>query len=341
MSNLLGRGGIFESDLDEIISLTKAECAVLKNQEITILGGSGFVGIWLISFLCTANEQLDLNLNIITPTRNVETARNKLKLRAKDPVSIIEFDFSKVRKTFSTQSKFYFLALTPTVKSTGSHNSESILASTQNAIAFIKQCASQSGICPTVIHLSSGAVYQDFKSEVLFEKNVEAITSKDAYTQAKIMLETSLLGLHDMNLIKAANPRLFAFMGPHLKIDEHFAVGNFLNDCLNGSEIIVKGNPLTTRSYLYPTDLVTWLIKVLIRPTTLPLNFGSDKSLTMKDVADSLSNFFDKRDIEYRNINSPISHYVPSIENTKKYLGVTQKISFNEGLERWIKWLKN
>jgi nucleoside-diphosphate-sugar epimerase len=341
VSNLLGRGGIFQSDLDEIISLTKNECAVLKNQEITILGGSGFVGIWLISFLCTANEQLDLNLNIIAPTRNVETARNKLKLKAKDPVSIVEVDFSKVLKTFSTQSKFYFLALTPTVKSTGSDNGELILASTQNAIAFIEQCAYQSGICPTVIHLSSGAVYQDSKSEVLNEKNVEATTSKDAYTQAKLLLETSLLRLDEVNLIKAANPRLFAFMGPHLKIDEHFAVGNFLNDCLKGREIIVKGNPLTTRSYLYPTDLVTWLIKILIRPTNLPLNFGSDKSLTMKEIAESISNFFDNKNIEYRSINSPISHYVPSIENTKKYLGVTQKILFSEGLERWIKWLKN
>jgi nucleoside-diphosphate-sugar epimerase len=337
---LLGRGGIFESDLDEIIVLTKSECSNLKNQEITILGGSGFVGTWLISFLCTANEQLDLNLHIITPTRNLEAAKNKLKLREKDPVTIVEFDFSSVRKTFNTQSKFYFLGLTPTVKSTGTLEGELILRSTQNAITFINECASKSGVCPTVIHLSSGAVYQDLKSEVLIEKNVETLTSKDAYTQAKIMLEKSLLGMHNMNLIKVSNPRLFAFMGPHLKLDEHFAIGNFMNDCLKGKEIVVNGNPLTTRSYLYPTDLVTWLMKILIKPTTLPLNFGSDKSLTMQDIAGGLSLFFDKRDIEYRNPDSPISHYVPSIENTKKHLGVTQKISFSEGLERWIKWLK-
>ena len=337
---MLGRGGIFESDLDEILNFTEIECLSLKNQEITILGGTGFIGTWLISFLCTANEKLNLNLSVISPTRDVDAARIKLNLTKKDPVEFINHDFGKVKDSFTTQSKFYILALTPTVKSTGSQNGDLVLRSTQNAIDFVTNSAAQLSVSPNVIHLSSGAIYEDFKSEFLSEKIVNSIISADPYTQAKFRLEKSLEELNNRNLIHASNPRLFAFMGPHLKIDEHFAIGNFVNDCLMGKNISVNGNPLTTRSYLYPTDLITWLIKLLVNPTILPLNFGSDKSMTIEKIANNLNAIFGYRKIEYKNPESPLSHYVPSIINTKKYLEVTQKVSFSEGLDRWIKWLK-
>jgi UDP-glucuronate decarboxylase len=340
VSDLLGRGGIFQSDMDEILSFTESECSNFKNREITVLGGTGFIGTWLISFLCTANEKLDLNLSVISPTRNVDQARNKLKLQKNDPVNFISFDFRKYQSDFETQSDFYILGLTPTVKSTGSNNGNLILSSTENAIDFIAKSVSKSKKSPNVLHMSSGAIYEDFKIEVLIERTVDTITSKDPYIQAKYLIEKSLLELNDKKLIRSTNPRLFAFMGPHLKLDEHFAIGNFMNDCLSGENISVNGNPLTTRSYLYPTDLVIWLIKLLVKPTNLPLNFGSDKSMTMEEIANNLSVTFDDRKIDYKNPNSPISHYVPCIENTKKYLGVTQKVSFSEGIERWIKWLK-
>ena len=337
---MLGRGGVFQSDLDEILSFTESECSKFRNREVTVLGGTGFIGTWLISFLCSANEKLDLNLSVISPTRHVEQARKKLKLQKNDPVDFISLDFEKYQGDFETQSDFYILGLTPTVKSTGSNNGELILSSTQNAIDFITKCVSKSRIFPNVLHLSSGAIYEDFKTKVLTERTVETIISNDPYIKAKYFIEKNLLELNDKNLIKSANPRLFAFMGPHLKLDEHFAIGNFMNDCLNGKNISVNGNPQTTRSYLYPTDLVIWLIKLLVKPTNLPLNFGSEKSMTMEEIANNLSVTFEDRKIDYKNPESPISHYVPSIENTKKYLGVSQSVSFSEGIERWIKWLK-
>jgi hypothetical protein len=38
--------------------------------------------------------------------------------------------------------------------------------------------------------------------------------------------------------------------------------------------------------------------------------------------------------------NAKRSVYVPAIHNTKRVLGVSQKISLETGLDKWIKWLK-
>jgi hypothetical protein len=40
------------------------------------------------------------------------------------------------------------------------------------------------------------------------------------------------------------------------------------------------------------------------------------------------------------NKNTKKSIYVPAIHNTKRVLGVTQKVSLEAGMDKWIKWLK-
>ena len=331
-----------EDDLVEILNGSIVDIEYLRNSQIAVLGGSGFIGTWIVSFLDFANEALNLNIEVIVPTRDVILAKRKLLITQDSIIKLLKVDYCETNEADYYESKFFIIGATPTNKFTGSHDDLKIKLATKNSVSSVIKYAQKVDWTPNVINLSSGAVYGEQVNTHQPEKDIELKSlSLNQYSLSKINAEFELQKSNTRGELSYSSPRLFAFLGPHLPMEAHFAIGNFLNDCLNGNNISVNGNPQTTRSYLYPTDLVMWLIKLLVKPTNLPLNFGSDKSMTMKEIANNLSVTFDGRGIEYKNPDSPISHYVPSIENTKKYLGVSQSVSFSEGIERWIKWLNN
>ena len=84
--------------------------------------------------------------------------------------------------------------------------------------------------------------------------------------------------------------RAFAFLGPYLPLDAHFAAGNFLRDALAGGPILVRGDGTALRSYLYPADLVVWLLRMLLRGRRgRAYNVGSDEVVTTAQLARRIS----------------------------------------------------
>jgi len=80
--------------------------------------------------------------------------------------------------------------------------------------------------------------------------------------------------------------RCFAFVGPDLPLDAHFAIGNFIRDAMDRPEVTVHGNGTPVRSYLYQEDLAEWLLTLLGKGMAgQAYNVGSDEAINIADLA--------------------------------------------------------
>lgn len=333
-----------ESDILEIIERNQDAWIALRQKRICVVGGSGFIGSWISNALIQANLQLGLELELSITGRDLAKARARLMSSDVGRIRFISTEFSNEKSTLP-ESDLYFHSVTPSSVPFGESYDATIGDVTRNATNAIFESINPN-LVTTVIHLSSGAVYgvQDFSTTHLCETQVnEERVKLSNYGRIKLETERVLMSksITSEGMLKVSNPRLFAFLGPLLPLDAHFAAGNFMKNLINNEDILVNGHPETKRSYLYPTDLVSGLIQLAAAPTSESINLGSEIITTIGELANRFSDYSVDSQIKYQNLGSVPSSYVPC---TKKFSSIykwKQEVELSDAIYRWHKWVKS
>jgi dTDP-glucose 4,6-dehydratase len=337
----LGIAGLPEEDLNLICVHSHPAIEVLRDKEISIYGGTGFIGTWLTAALLHADQQFNLNIKIKVITRNQRTAINKFGIH-KSNIQFHQHDLALTEPKDDLTADIVFIASTPTNASTGSLNTQDIFQASRNVVSHTTRIRSRNLGKPLIIHLSSGAVFGKQSMDYLFRNELDSVDedSEEPYCQAKLVIENGLVSAHAQGTIDYQTPRLFAFLGPGLPLNSHFAIGNFVFDGMQKRRINVKGNPITRRSYLYPTDLIEVLFQTLLLKEPIPFNIGSNTGITISDLAQKVSSMTSNLGVKFSNPESDPSNYVPSTVNMNKNIKKSSNLDLDTSLEKWINWLK-
>jgi dTDP-glucose 4,6-dehydratase len=164
-----------------------------------------------------------------------------------------------------------------------------------------------------------------------------------AYGEGKRAGELLCSIAHKEHGLETTIARCFAFVGPHLPLDAHFAIGNFIRDAMKGEPIKVKdGTPY--RSYLYAADLAIWLWTILFKGDAChPYNVGSDQEITIAELAQIVASALggsvasSTSPLKFR---SPVTRYVPYVSRIGKELGLATAIKLSDSLQRVAVWLR-
>ena len=132
--------------------------------------------------------------------------------------------------------------------------------------------------------------------------------------------------------------RCFSFVGKYLDRTIYYAIGNFIQNCLDGKPIIINGDGTPLRSYLYADDLVEWLFAILERGETgRPYNVGSDQPVSIKDLAFAVREALgSSSEIQVigRDVPGAANVYVPRTDRIRHELGVEAKYDLRESIVR-------
>lgn len=129
--------------------------------------------------------------------------------------------------------------------------------------------------------------------------------------------------------------RCFSFVGPHMRLDGHFAAGNFLRDAAEGRDISVQdGAPI--RSYMHMADLVVWLLTILVKGKGA-YDVGSSEEVSIADLAVRIARLAGVGVVT--NSMGQAYRYVPDISRARE-LGLEVRIGLDEALGRTYQRMK-
>ena len=316
----------------------------LQSKSLLITGGTGFFGKWLLLAIAFANSEWKMGIKAISLSRQPSAF---LKGHGEfASLQGVEFIAGDVR-SFDARGRKFDLAIhaaTDTHLKPGQTQDDSELASiivggARQILRVAKESSAQ-----RILFVSSGAVYgQASPGQAFFSESMEC----QPHTQyGKSKLEAEKLFIEEPSLA-CPIARCFAFAGPYLPLDAHFAIGNFVRDAVAGNEIVIKGDGSPMRSYMHAADLVVWLLKILMAGEHgRPVNVGSDEAVSIKTLAGMAARLAGRGEELVKILGKPApggaaNIYVPDISRAKSELGLSLSFSLEDSLRSMIAWARS
>ena len=116
-------------------------------------------------------------------------------------------------------------------------------------------------------------------------------------------------------------------------------IGSLIKKGYNDDVLNVWGDGSPIRDFIYSKDVARGMIHMGENKVTKPVNLGSGKGVTIKEIAEIISNYFSK-DINW-DIEKPMGD-MKRLMSTKRAegYGFKPQISLEDGLVRTMKWYK-
>lgn len=340
---------LLQEDLDHVLKTVGEDWQQLRGANLFITGGTGFFGCWLLETLLHANRHFQLEIQATILSRDPARVAQRLPHLAN--AKELHFIAGNVldKKTFP-QNVFTHVVHAATPASAYINKTEPlemfdvVVAGTRNVLDFIAGNGA-----PKMLFTSSGAVYgkQPPQLPLLsedYQGGPDPLDINSSYAEGKRAAEWLCAAYLQSHQLQVTIARCFAFVGPHLPLDQHFAIGNFIRDARNGGPIQIAGDGTPLRSYLYAADLAIWLWRILLNGQAgRAYNVGSEEALSIRQIAEHAADAVSSKPeiviTQKPDAGQLPSCYIPSTQRAQNELKLTQQIFLPEAIRRTLRWL--
>jgi dTDP-glucose 4,6-dehydratase len=334
-------------DLDSILERSRDDLEALRGTTLLVTGGTGFVGTWLLAALHRADGALGLGLRILLLSREPDRFA-RLHPDLAGWWHPVRGDVTAMPTIPAVDAAVH--AATPASAAFNDAHPEAMRATIVDGMESLLDRLAPSGRVP-LLFTSSGAVYGPQPPELVripetYDPPATAFDERNAYALGKRDAERIAAGRAADGQVALRLARLFAFVGPHLPLDAHFAIGNFIGDALADRPIAVSGDGTAIRSYMYASDMVVALLAVLLRGgDSVPYNVGSPDPVSIAELAVRVRDEL-RPDQEVLIGGAPLSAlptgagsvYVPDISRLERDLGARAETGLDEAIRRTARW---
>jgi nucleoside-diphosphate-sugar epimerase len=333
---------VIKEDMDDISTVLVTHVAILKGLRILLTGGTGFLGKWLLHTFIQLRKSLDLSSTMTVLSRDPSRFLDSCPEFVDQPG--LDFIAGDVRSfTLPAGRTFDFVIHGATAASAKLDQDDPeemysvITEGTRNLLEFARRSEAR-----RLLYISSGAVYGMQPPTLSHVPETYEGVPTTAYGRGKKASEQLCLDA-STGRFECVIARPFAFVGPYLPLDTHFAIGNFIRDCLENRPIVIRGDGTPLRSYLYAADLAEWLWTLLLRGEHgRAYNVGSEDAISIRELARLVRECAGTQNeilIQEQAKEGVLpARYVPSVARVRQELCLFPRYSLSDSIRRTLAW---
>lgn len=341
--------------------LTQPEKEKLKGSTILITGCGGFLGYYFMHFFSWASEELQIKKiigldNFLTGTRdwleNLQQNNPKVALHHFD---VITADYSPIEGASEADliihgasiasPTFYRIYPLETV--------DANITGLRRLLDFYVNSEKLKGF----LFFSSSEIYGDpfpdfIPTKETFRGNVATMGPRACYDEAKRFGETLCYIFNQKHGTPISIARPFNNYGPGMNIEDKRLPADFAKCVHEDRDLVMFSDGTPTRTFCYISDAITGYIKVLLHGKLEAFNIGIDKpEVSVREFAElfvknatEVYNYKGKAvftvsaDKEYMTDNP--NRRCPDITKAKEILGYQPSVYVDEGINRFLQFLK-
>lgn len=339
---------IINRDCEEVVAPAAPRLDMLKNRLVYITGGTGFVGTWISEAVAFLNDQFRFNTCLILVSRNPDSFREKAPhLASRKDIELLSLNVKNIFEIPSDVSYIIHAAASPDNRQHVSDPLDVMQTITSGTGALLDTATGLTGL-KKILNISSGQIYgrQLCDMEAIPESyagSLDCNSINSVYPESKRYAETLCCAYWSLYKVPVVIARPFAFIGPYLPLDRPWALNNFIRDALMNKTIRIIGNGLPVRSYMYPSDMAVWMLRILIEGAAgAAYNVGSPYSISLRELAEKVKlHSQTASSILIKNLNDDKSKVIPDITRSRTQLALDVGISVDEAIKRSIVWYRN
>lgn len=342
---------IIQKDCEEITTKFPIDYIdQLKNECILISGGTGFFGTWLAEFISFLNDHFSFNIKLILLSeRAYNFSERAPHLAIRKDITLIARDITSLIELPSDVSMIIHAAGNPDNRM---HASDPLRIAKVivNGTAAMLDAAIRSPNIKKIVNISSGLIYgsQPQQLKVIPENYIggpDCNSGSSVYAEAKRYAEMLCSIYRTLYKLEIITIRPFAFIGPYQLLDRPWAINNFIRDCLKSDTIRILGDGQTVRSYMYPSDMAFWILRILSKGSSgVAYNMGSPHGITLLEIAEKISTHFLTKPKIVSNLSFAASQqrslFVPDITRVQSELNLKITVDIDEAINRTLTWFR-
>lgn len=298
---------------------------IIRESNVLVTGGSGFVGRWVLTKLAEKGNQWG-SLNSKHDLRERGIAEDNIK----------------------GDLLIHCAAYVGSVNFASQHPAEMFYNNTLISLNTM-EAARKAGV-KRYINVMSNCVYPDsqepFKESDLMMGGIHC--SAMGYGYAKIASYMQAMCFHKqygMDIINIIMPNVYG-PGEHIDFERSHALGAIIQKMVkakkeNSEYIELWGDGIPVREWLYVEDAAEALVRCLeIESTIEPINIGCGKGLRMNELTQIISDEIGWKGIIHWDASKPSGnpHKVMNVERMKKVLGWEPQVGLQEGIKKTVQW---